>query len=273
MKTTAIILYILLGIWAIFSFDEVRVKSAIKYLGANLVAQPYKTTIYLILVVLLSTALSLIVYYGFISPFKNQRSAIDPVYVGLIERNYNTADFKTSEYVVLYEKLKQSNDKNLNLRKKVLKFIDKSRFVYQNLPQIVKNNINYNTKIFNFNRVTQVTLIYIKKYRHTFLFISHNENKPDKELKEHIFDVLPNNIEIKKIVDPIFPQECFELINSAFDRWLENKEHTVHGSAGLYVHTDRSLDGRWLCIGIQEPNQNYNLNNLIAEVIGFQNQI
>ena len=271
MKTAGMVLFILLSIWALFSFETTRIILSGKYLYGNFITNPIKTLGYILLLLLIIIGFCLTLNNGFIKPFRNQMVAIEPIIPAFKERNYNVDSFKQSEFIKVYEKLNKNTNRNLSDKEQVLKFIENSKFVYQNLPKIIKTETTYNTQVFNMNRVTQVTILRVERYKHTIILISHNPNVEDRLLSVYDFKNLPDNNSLHKILDPVFTEEILNTMRDNFEMWLNGG--FIHGSAGLAVTTSRNLDGEWLWIGVPNPFNDYNLNDLISESIGFQSRI
>jgi hypothetical protein len=271
MKTAGLILYTLMGIWAFYSFETTKITLTSKYLFANFISNPIKTSSYTLIIILIVFGFGIIINKGFINPIRNQISIIEPIFTAYEERNYDTKKFKRSEFIKIYEKLNKSTNKNLSDKQQVLRFLENSKSIYQNIPPIIQSGTTYNTKIFNMNRVTQVTMLRIENYKHTIIFISHNPSKADQSITVYDYQNLPDNNSLHQILDPIFTNEILNTLRNDFEMWLNGG--SIHGSAGLSVTTSKNLDGEWLYIGVPKPFNDYNLNNLIAENLGFQNRI
>lgn len=270
MKTVGMILFILLSIWSLFSFETTKIILSGKYLYGNFVSNPTKIVGYILLLILLIIGLFVTINNGFKKPFANQMAAIEPIIPAFEERNYNTEKFKHSEYIKIYERLNRNTNKKLSDKEQVLKFIENSRFIYQNLPEIITKETSSNTQIFNMNRVTQVTMLRVEKYKHTIILISHNPKLEDR-LSVYEYKNLPDNNKLRKISDEVFTDEILNTLRDNFEMWLNGG--IIHGSAGLAVTTSRNLKGDWLWIGVPNPFNDYYLNDLIAENLGFQNRI
>lgn len=265
MRTIVIILFIILTIWSIFGFETSNISLALKYFIANVLANPIKTILTLVGILGLATILCLFTHFTIIRPIRNQIEKIEPLAVEFKERNIKfELNSKTiSEYIKIYDQLRSK--KRLELNVQILKFIDDSKFVYSNLPDALKNYQELNTSIFNMNRVTQVTALKIEKYKHTILFISHNEKKADRQINFYKFDNLPENEILQTYLDSIFTDEILNPLRQNFEFWLKNN-YGLHGSAGVALATKPNHDGEWMWIGVPEPfNENNNLSNLLAE--------
>lgn len=271
MRAFFITLYIILGVWSLFAFETTKIVLTGKYLYGNFISNPLKISFYTIIILLFIFGFILTLNRGFINPIKNQIGAIEPIIPAFLERNYNVENFKREEFIKVFEKLNKDTNKNLNEEQQVLKFLENSKYVYQNLPIIIESETTYNTKVFNMNRITQATILKVEKYKHTIILISHNPNKPDRLVTSYNFEDLPDNKTLKNIVDPIFDDDKINEIRQTFEMWLSGG--FIHGSAGLSVSTSKKLDGEWLWIGVPNPFNDYNLNNLVAESLGFQNRI
>ncbi len=270
MKTFGLILYTLMGIWAFYSFDTSKIILIGKYVIGNFVASPIKTSSFALALILTIICLGVVISKGFMKPIQNQMAVIEPIPIHWKEQlQYNVENFNRSEYIKLYETLNKNNNKNLSDRELILKFLENSKRVYRNLPEIIEEETQYNTKYVNFNRVTQVTMLKIKKYQHSILFISHNPNKPDRLVDIYNYDELPDNRILHQVLDPIFDDENLNKIRIQFDTWPN--AGTIHGGVGFAASLSPVYE--WLWIGVPHPFKDHNLNNLIAESLGFQSLI
>ena len=124
------------------------------------------------------------------------------------------------------------------------------------------------------NYATQITALKIGKYKHTILFVSHNDGLPDKKVTLIKFDEFPSNEKLHKILDPIFDDKILDSMKENFDYWLKNNIG-IHGSAGISVtigNTDKK--NKWMWLGVPEPfKDNKGLNLLLTESIWLPNKL
>lgn len=267
MRTTAIIVFIILSIWSIFSFETYKIFLAARYYWGNILTSPARTISITLLTLTIAFLFTIVTYKGLILPIRTQEKKIEAVYGEFKERNIEVdSSLKfTTEYLKIYNQLKVG--KRLPLKDEILKFIDNSKFFYSNLPTYFNENPDFNTCIFNMTPVTQVTALKIDNFQHTILFITHNINRPDKEINIYSYQNLPTNTNLHQILDPIFTDEILNTLRGNFEFWLAQGTG-IHGSAGVAVTTHPSLNGDWLWIGVPEPfNKDNNLNNLLVENI------
>jgi hypothetical protein len=267
MRTTAIILFIILGIWSIFSFETSRIFLAFKYYWSNILVFPIRTISITIIALVISSVLVIIVNKGIVNPIRLQQQKIENIKHEFEIRNIKI-DFNSEmmlSYLKIHDKLKSNGTSSIE--NEILNFIDNSRFFYNNLPAIFENNPEFNKQVFNMINPTQVVAIKIKRYKHTILFISHNKNFPDKRIKILSYEDLPSNLELHKILDSIFTDLILNTLKENFENW-HKYNIGLHGSAGVAVATNPNLSGGWMWIGVPDPfNNENNLNNLLAENI------
>ncbi len=267
MRTIFIILFIILTIWSIFSFDTARINLVARYYMANLSANPIKISFYTFCAVLLTITVFIVIYKGIAKPIRSQVKAIEPAFINFKDFNIKVNGSKTtSEYVKIYERLRATN-KKCSVKEQILKFIDDNRFFYTNYPMEFKNNPSFNQQ-YSMLEVTQITALRVNEFRHTILFVSHNPSLQDKKLSYFTYENLPDNDSLHQILDPVFTDKVLNTLRENFEMWLK-RGSGIHGSVGLAVTIgNKKLDGDWMWIGVPDPfNSNNNLNNLLTESI------
>ena len=96
MKTAGIIIYILLGIWAIFSFDTEKINLFSRYYIGNIIANPYKYVSYSIICILMTIMLTFIFYKEFYLKIQNQAKIIEPALSNFKDFNIEIDSLKTT---------------------------------------------------------------------------------------------------------------------------------------------------------------------------------
>lgn len=266
MKTIAIILYIILGIWALISFDTEKPGIVIRYYVANIIANPIKTVLYTF-VIIVFTITSLLIFNKILyRPIVSQIKIIEPAF-----SNFKDFDIKfdslntTAEYVKIYERLRMKS-KKYSLEDQILNFIDDSRFFYKNYPACFKKNNNFN-QLYDLTDKTQVIVIRLEKYKETLLFIHHNPKLPDRKISTFTYEGLPSNFALSKILDPIFSSKNYSYINDYYD-YFDKHGIGQYGSTGIGVANSSIKNHEWMLLWLPDPfNKDNNLNNLLAESV------
>lgn len=260
-KILMIIFFALLGIWAAYSFDTLWMR----YFLSNLFAYPVKTISLTLCLILLILIFYLILVAGFIGPITNQVNAIEPAIEEFKNHNIKIDSIRlavTSEYVAIYERLKPS-DKKHSVEEYISKFMKDSRFLYKNCPSVFNSAVGF-SKNYDMSGVTQVTALRIEKFKHTFLFFTHNLNEPDQKLIYLKYEDLPNNKALHQILDPVFEDEVLDNLRMYFEDGL---------SKGLIVDSYKyeyssQNPGEWTLIGVPDPfNRNNYLSNLLRDAV------
>ena len=262
MKTIAIIVYIILGIWAIFSFDTEKLSLFFRYYVANILAEPIKTCLYTLAIPISIVCL----YKGIYKQIMNQTESIEPALSNFKDFNIKIDPINTTrDYIKIYNRL-NTNEARKDIKDQILKFIDDSRFFYKNYPSAFKNNIAFN-QMYDMSSSTQVTVLRIDKFKETILFISHNSNLPDKKISMYTYDKLPDNESLYKILDSAFTDKSLNILNDYYYSFEKNGVGQ-YGSAGVGVAAESVNKPKWMLLWLPDPfNAENNLNKLILESI------
>lgn len=259
MKTILIVIYILLGIWALFSFDTVKPNIAFRYYLSNFSVNPFKIGLFTFLLFFLLIFSFFIVKSIFYENLISQYKSIEPIFTNFNENNIKVDTFKTTcEYVNVYEHFK-SLKKEKDIKKEVLNFIDNSRFFHKNYPKAFSNSI---AKCYNFPKNTQISIIRIEQYKETILFICQNENLKDKEVNNYVFEQLPNNDKLDLIFSSCADNSVISFINDYYD-YFNKHGFGQYGSVGFCTF----IDINYSIIIVPDPFEEKILNDLLLERI------
>lgn len=247
--------------WELFSDNALH----FRYYIANVSANPIKT-----ISLTLILGLLILIFFFFFSkwfgnPIESQIKTIEPAMEEFKNHNVKIDSIKrsmTSKYVAIYERLKPIN-KKLSVEEQILKFMNDARFLYNNYPSAF-NAVEGFSRNYDMSKVTQVTALKIEKFKHTFLFVSHNPNEADLKLTYLKYEDLPDNKKLRQILDPVFEDDVLNWLRKEFENRLsKNSENPEKG----YQHCSQIM-GEWALIGVPDPfNNNNYLSNLLKGVV------
>jgi hypothetical protein len=263
-KLIILLLSAFFSIWGAYDFKRIPYGYAVGYF----LNFPIKS-----LAILCLMLVSFFLTYKLIYiPINETKSKIDKVLVKFHPANIDTdnPNYEIAFSRILNELLKP-NLKTLTPEKKLLEFIDCFRVVYDYLPNELSVALK-NSQIVGIQNITQLKAVYIKKYKHTVIFIKHETNKPDKTIEYTTFDAEPSIDTLRNIFDPnhSLPDRAIISIPDTFERWL-NGEISIHGDMGYsgngYIPNSEPY---WYWIGIPDQITDYNFRKIVGECVGFQ---
>ena len=272
MKTIAIILYIILGIWAVFSFNTEKINLVYRYLIANSISNPTRNLIYSLLTVTLTIGLIIIITKGFLYPIREKSKRIESVFNRIEAMDIPAKNLEsTIQYVKIFDRLSAKDNQNFNDKQIIENFIKNSIYIHGNMLKYWAERPDFEFSVFNFTRVTQITALKIKEYKHTILLISHNPEKPNKQIRIFEYDKLPEIDSLKKVVDPIFTEEVLKTIKLSFDNSLL-RGYNIDEPLGYCANNDQNSKPEWSWIGIPEPFEKFNFKIILGMAVGFRKE-